>query len=242
MLVKGSIFYFYPPGIVPTAAFTFCDSSLLDLTDHHLLFTPVEESGTISLHYLHSDFTLDVRQSLKSLAPTPQKEHGMSMKVCSFKNADSAPRLLVAYESGSLILWDAMHCVVLNKIQAHSDSIMCLNICSTKDPLVSKAVTGSVDTDLKSWLVSNDSLSSDLSVTLTNPGLGSLATRRDGRIFASGGWDGQCRIFTVAKLRPLAVLSNHKESVQCVSFSPDNKLAAGSKDGYISLWDIYGDE
>ncbi|RUS87331.1 hypothetical protein EGW08_004873 [Elysia chlorotica] len=224
---------------VPTAAFIFCNSSLLSLAKHYMLSVPVEDSGIISVHCLLNDFTLDSEQIPQRLTPAPQREHGMCMKTCSFLLNDQSPRLLVAYEGGSLILWDILLCVALSKLKAHPESIMCLDICATKETGVFRATSGSVDTDLKSWLISEDTLTQDRTVSVTNPGLGSLAYRRDGRIVASGGWDGLCRMFTSAKLRPLVVLSHHKESVQCVAFSEENRLAAGSKDGYITMWDVY---
>ena len=45
------------------------------------------------------------------------------------------------------------------------------------------------------------------------------------------------------KLKPLGALKFHDESVDCVAFSSiiETKilLAAGSKDGKVSIWDIY---
>ena len=45
------------------------------------------------------------------------------------------------------------------------------------------------------------------------------------------------------KLKPLGALKFHSESVDCVGFSPGNGsavlLAAGSKDGKVSIWDLY---
>ena len=229
-------------GTISTAAYIFCNSSLLSLADYYLVSVPAEESGTISVHRILSDFTVDGGQTPQKLIPTSQKELGMCMKMCSFLFKSSVQRLLVAYESGSLLLWDMLRSVILSKLKAHSDSVMCLDICSTKDQGVFRAFSGSVDTDLKSWLITDDTLTQDQFVSITNPGLGSLASRRDGRIVASGGWDGSCRMFTTAKLRPLVVLSHHKESVQCVAFSAENRLAAGSKDGYITMWDVYVDK
>lgn len=82
------------------------------------------------------------------------------------------------------------------------------------------------------------------SVPLTNPGVSLLRIRGDGKIIAAAGWDGNVRIFGWKKMKPLAVLQNHKDLVHSVAFSdhpePSNRLmAAGSKDQRISLWSIY---
>lgn len=117
----------------------------------------------------------------------------------------------------------------------------------------------------------------------------SLCVRSDGKIFATGGWDGRVRVYSAKSLKELAVLKWHKEGVYGVAFaeirseSSEKKgdgvtdeviketaadsdivkanailgggsivrkkreekareihwLAAGSKDGKVSLWEIY---
>jgi len=54
------------------------------------------------------------------------------------------------------------------------------------------------------------------------------------------------RLFSLKRennLRPLGALKFHTDSVDCVDFSwrngPKILLAAGSKDGKVSIWDIY---
>lgn len=81
-------------------------------------------------------------------------------------------------------------------------------------------------------------------VTLVNPGVSQLCIRGDGKLLASAGWDHRVRVFGWRKLRPLAVLHYHSDTVQSVAFSdhqdPRHRLlAAGSKDQRISLWSIY---
>lgn len=104
-----------------------------------------------------------------------------------------------------------------------------------------------------------------------------LRIRSDGKIFATAGWDGRIRVYSVKTLKELAVLQWHKEGCYSVAFAEvlggdpsisqtgeqigqsvakisnmdrmkqerDNKvhnthwLIGGSKDGKISLWDIY---
>lgn len=40
----------------------------------------------------------------------------------------------------------------------------------------------------------------------------------------------------------MAILKYHAEAINCLDFSKDNILACGSKDGKISLWDVYGEK
>ena len=76
---------------------------------------------------------------------------------------------------------------------------------------------------------------------LSNDGVSCLCYRLDGRLLASGGWDGRIRIFSAAKLKPLAVLDLHSKTVNCLTFDARDHLTAGSADGMISIWDLYAD-
>eukprot|EP00911_Craspedida_sp_UC1_P002017 UC1_evm1s1557 len=79
-------------------------------------------------------------------------------------------------------------------------------------------------------------------VPLANPGVNSLALRYDEKLLASGGWDGQVRLFSWPRFRPLAILSAHRAGISSVVFSAPLDilnggalLAAASKDHRTSL-------
>ena len=85
---------------------------------------------------------------------------------------------------------------------------------------------------------------------VTNPGIGAVMVRGDGRLLVTGGWDTRLRLFSWGpdKLKPLAVLQFHSESVEtllCCDNLEQGRLkgrrliVAGGKDGKISFWDIY---
>ncbi|ETK89305.1 hypothetical protein, variant [Phytophthora nicotianae CJ01A1] len=68
----------------------------------------------------------------------------------------------------------------------------------------------------------------------------SVCIRGDQRIVATAGWDHRVRVFHLRKLKPLAVLKYHSESVFGLGFSADNALLTScSKDHKIALWSIY---
>ena len=89
---------------------------------------------------------------------------------------------------------------------------------------------------------------------VVNAGMGSALVREDSTIMVTGGWDSRVRVFSwknPAKLKPLAVLDFHTEAVEAMAFSKGRLevgrlagkrlIAAGGKDGKVSLWDIYSD-
>jgi len=82
---------------------------------------------------------------------------------------------------------------------------------------------------------------------IKNPGVNGVRIRPDQKVFASAGWDGRIRIFSWKSLRPLAVLTQHKNGgVMDLAFSSQQVamwhapiMAAAGMDGQISLWDLY---
>jgi WD40 repeat protein len=73
------------------------------------------------------------------------------------------------------------------------------------------------------------------------PGVSICRFRRDGRIFAVGGWDKRLRIFDrSSSATPLAILRGHEASVNSVDWAPDattsGLLATGAADGRIHIW------
>jgi len=80
------------------------------------------------------------------------------------------------------------------------------------------------------------------SISLPTSGTSCVKFRADGRIAVSGHWDSAVRIFDVKKaMRPLAVLTYHRQSIFAVAFSPiGGAFATASKDATIALWGVYG--
>lgn len=61
----------------------------------------------------------------------------------------------------------------------------------------------------------------------------------DGKMLASGNWDGAVHLWDVASGQVLRTLTAHTDFVSSVAFSPDGKiLASGSLDGTVVLWDV----
>jgi WD40 repeat protein len=66
----------------------------------------------------------------------------------------------------------------------------------------------------------------------------SVAFRRDGRVLASGSWDGTIKLWDVATGRELRTLAGHGRGIYKAVFSPDGRrLASASRDGTVKLWD-----
>ena len=76
-------------------------------------------------------------------------------------------------------------------------------------------------------------------VPLPDPGTGDVCVRADSRIVAVGGWVGGTRLYDVRRRTLLAILKHHKRAVAACTFTPEDVLATGARDGVIALWDAF---
>jgi len=66
----------------------------------------------------------------------------------------------------------------------------------------------------------------------------SVSFSPDGRILASGSWDGTVKLWDVQSGEVIHSLEGHSDWVRSVAFSPDGtKLASGSFDRTIKIWE-----
>lgn len=187
---------------------------------------------------------IDIEKQSKicSYVPHDAKKLGNLMQMKWVKGSMN-PKLLVAYESGHILLWDYVTRDIISEVQCKEnpicisfDSVSQLGMIGTPSE---KVYIFHIDSDLKVNLVKE--------VCITNPGLASCIARPDGKIFVTGGWDDRIRLFSSKKMKPLAVLLYHRKTVECLAYSPtrvnyfdcDYLLAAGSSDMSVSLWNLF---
>src|SRR6266508_5203492 len=73
----------------------------------------------------------------------------------------------------------------------------------------------------------------------TSPGIFGIGFNRDGRMLATGNFNGTVKLWDVRSGRLLRTLDGHTDVVYKGVFSPDEKsLASCSRDGKIKLWDL----
>lgn len=104
------------------------------------------------------------------------------------------------------------------------------------------AICGSSGEELytASFNVASLELSSRPFYSCSHGGFSSVAIRGDQRIVATAGWDHRVRVFHLRKLKPLAVLKYHTESVFGLDFSADSALLTScSKDHKIATWSLF---
>ncbi|KAG8460984.1 hypothetical protein KFE25_010735 [Diacronema lutheri] len=188
----------------------------------------------------------------------------------AFESAGAAPRLVAGLEDGAICLWDARApaAAVQTCRGAHAEPVLCIatapraalalsgsadrRICALSigaraaepaavDGRVAATTAAAAGAPPTGIGVAH---TFDLPVTddsMDTGGINDLAVRRDGRLFASGGWDRRVRVFEFGKRwRPLAVLRHHSGAVNAVDFSPCGTwLASASADKTVALWSVF---
>ena len=206
-------------------------------------FCPIsilEERGFVGFPMDNSDigvrsFYLD-QSNKKTFKLSPKEKKGMTMQLKLFTSNTNVSLLLTGYEDGTLGLWDIDKEALLSGIKLFDDPVMALCL----DPKTMKVVTGSVGKELKTISISDES-NLDLLNTITTQfsGCSAAQIRNDGKLLFVGGWDGKVRVYSCKKMRLLAVLKYHTETINCICFDDNKNVIVGCKDGKISLWDVY---
>ena len=182
-------------------------------------------------------YSLSNRRIVATLTPVEDiKSVGMCMTIRVLESEEVLPQILAGYENGSISLWDTSTWKECTTLKCHNESVMAMDFSS----IVNKGFSVTALDTIVQWEIKDGREIKLLNEQkITNPGLNCISIRKDGKLFATGGWDSQARLFGCKKMKPLAVLSYHSASIQCVKFLDDNTLVLGSKDGCISFWSLY---
>ncbi|CAF0769823.1 unnamed protein product [Brachionus calyciflorus] len=220
-----------PKCIYHKEAYTFCQFQLS--CDKTKLFLPSTESGLIEAIDLTENkrlFELRSNGDLKS-------NRGMVMCI----KIINTQLFLNGFENGEIVLFDLSNQLEKSSINLFNGQPVLSFDFDSKNMI---GIAGSAESELKQFSLLNENLEycfqGGPSVQITNPGVNFIKIRlSDSLIFACGCWDSRIRIFSLKKMRLLAVLDFHKEAINSIDFSIDNLMSAGSSDGIISIWDIF---
>ncbi|XP_012534544.1 guanine nucleotide-binding protein subunit beta-like protein 1 [Monomorium pharaonis] len=215
---------------------SFCRSQLLP--EKNAMLIPLDNSvvGMLSLKTFKVESTLD---------PSKLSYNNKLGTVMAIKSlADMNDLVLVAYEVGQLLLWDMRKNDVLSSLTVEH-----YPMTFDFDASLMQGILGSASEKLEIFEMSPSHILSHKSMKLLEhvSGISVLSIRPDKKIVTAGCWDGRMMLFSWKKLRPLAILKEHRASIydivysQCKVEAYDTKclMAATGKDGYISMWDIY---
>uniref|UniRef100_K3WKA8 Anaphase-promoting complex subunit 4 WD40 domain-containing protein n=1 Tax=Globisporangium ultimum (strain ATCC 200006 / CBS 805.95 / DAOM BR144) TaxID=431595 RepID=K3WKA8_GLOUD len=214
------------------------------LENGNLIVSPSAESNQIFIYDVRSPATS--RPSLQVAVPDGSSKKGMCMSLCLFEsrsgnNGAAQTYIAAGYESGELAILELRSGGKLAseaQVTAGANPLLAFDV--TQDG--QSAICGSAGEDLykAAFDASTFTISSESFFQCNHGGIGAIRIRGDQRIFATAGWDHRVRVFHLRKLKPLAILKYHTESVFGLDFSADSSMfVSASKDHKIALWSIY---
>lgn len=134
---------------------------------------------------------------------------------------------------GDIKIWDARHGNALHKtIQGHKERIN--SVAFSRDE--KRLVSGSGDLTVKIWSVETGANLNSFDCELAICG---LAFSPDG-LFIAAGFGNEVKVWESETGVQRSVMRGHKEPVTAVAFLPQGRLASGSCDTTIQLWDFEG--
>lgn len=194
-----------------------------------------QENGTLDI--------LDIRTFKMKKHLVPEKECIGNIMALEKTIVKGNIYLIGGYEAGDVVLWsfDTGELISCAKFQEQITSI-------SFDSFTCRGVCGGASNILQIFNINEKSFEIKMKceITLTNEGCNVVKFRHDGKLLVSGGWDGRVRLYSCKTLRALAVLTQHKNSITDVQFSPNiikywnsRIMAVSGSDGTISLWNLY---
>ena len=247
-------------GVLPVVSLTTEARGFCNASTHHdapeTVLTAAEDESMVQLWDFRSrKVTSTVRLS---------SEHGMvsSLHLCSptfgLAGCDDGSLNVIDFRGGSR----ALSFLKLHESEAGPEPLLAISSHSLGDGRLS-LMTGGGDAKLQRSIFApvdsgggeeqqqqqqqQQQLSALDSKTISTPGTSSIAHRCDGRIVASAHWDHTVRLHDCKRLKPLAVLRQHKDSVFAVAFGLQGTSAAAlfasaGKDGLVAIWNLYEDK
>jgi WD40 repeat protein len=148
--------------------------------------------------------------------------------------------LAIGGSNNRVTLWDVNTGKTLKVLTLSPDTVYVSPITYSVDGkylAIPGAITD-VHDPIRLWDIQT---SEDLSPFTTEEylNINSMAFSPDGKLLASGNWDGAIHVWDVAKRTVLRSLKNHTAEVSSLAFSPDGKLlASGGYDNAVIIWDV----
>lgn len=189
-------------------------------------------------------YNLDNLQLQTTLIPNDGGINLGSIMCMKYLNFSGQSYVLAVYESGDFFTWDLRCSKVINQKKLETEGPLTIDYEITTNRGIYGGTTDKIG--VFSFNRNTMEISKKTEISVKNAGIDCVKIRSDCKVFATGGWDGRIRIFSWKSLRPLAVLTDHKDGVMDICYSNDTVslwkspvMAAGGKDGQITLWNIY---
>lgn len=150
------------------------------------------------------------------------------------------------YESNTVVMWKKNR--ILSQCNfPELDCLMALDV----DHNMTKGICGGSSNTILTFCITDDTISLNKSIQITNAGINVLQIRPDDKIVAAACWDLTVRLFSWKSMKLLAVLDSHSTGVLNIVYSEFSAaswnsakymLAVANKDNKITLWDVFNEK
>ncbi|CAF3335284.1 unnamed protein product [Rotaria sp. Silwood1] len=205
-----------------------CSFSNCDIISPNLIVVPIGGDDNSTVVALDSQCSNPI---IKKFIPiTTNINHGMIMKLRIYDNR----WLFVAYECGSLNVFDVITTKQLDTYQITSDH----EPITAMDVICNTCLCGTTKSDLISLDFSSLKLqptSTFRHIEMPNAGTSFIRCRPDdGKLIAVAGWDSRIRLFRRETGKQLAMLDLHRQQVNSIDFDLHTRqMACASEDRTI---------
>lgn len=189
---------------------------------------------------------------------------GIVMSLCLYYRQELSFKILeisVGFESGHVGVFafslNSQSWEIRYLFKIHTEPVISIHCDASHEFLISSGA----DSFIVKYMLNSCSNDDILTFKTHHIGQQSLRIRSDAKIFATAGWDGRVRVYSCRTLSQLAVCKLHEIGCCAIAFGEviskyseimelfgrnryserlkKHWLAAGGKDGKVSLWEIY---
>jgi eukaryotic-like serine/threonine-protein kinase len=156
---------------------------------------------------------------------------GSKDMVAGLAISPDSTRLAASGRDGCLALWDLTNKDALISSEVFEQGLRCLVFDQTN-----RLFAGSIDGGILVW---PDAVSNSIKLGEHEKDVYALAISPASRWLASGGGEGQIKIWDIKSLECVATFAGHQAAVRSLAFSPDGQLlASGSYDSTVCIWEL----
>lgn len=150
------------------------------------------------------------------------------------------------YEANTVVMWKENYIIS----QYNFPELECLMALDV-DHNITKGICGGSSNIIHTFCITDDTISLNKSIQITNAGINVLQLRPDDKIVAAASWDFTVRLFAWKSMKLLAVLDSHSTGVLNIEYSVFSvtfwnsakyMLAVANKDNKITLWDVFNEK
>jgi multidrug efflux pump subunit AcrA (membrane-fusion protein) len=165
--------------------------------------------------------------------------HMQEINGVAVSNAKDNPVVVSCSEDGTVRVWDRKTGRERRILRTTGSSPVRAIACTPPDSEADLCLSGTADGTVRIWDLAADSNEALATLTGQHRAVTAVAFSLDGKVFATGGGDGQICIWNTAS-RDLRYCfpAGHRAAVTSLQFTPQSQLVSSGRDNTLRLWTV----